>query len=1209
MRPIGGGESHQTAWEEAKIVMGWAIKPTFLIDPEIEKYNESQLESQFSTLYEKWGPYVTINVGINEEYKKQAQKELGESIVYAIKTHEGEFVQKEAKPSILDKAKLAYEDLKAKINNLVTLGGKATQTVQKIIKEGLGQITSKIQELKKFGGARLTPPTEEKPIEKVGQGVGQAESKETENKIEKPNVEKAPKQVNRELTREEKLAEMQESLDDIVERIDVMSVEAAKLTGKEKVENEKKLEIEKPKEVEKEKEEKVKQEEVAKLCEKVTGVRPLQNKVIFNEVAWMGTDSGKRGSDEWIELKNISGSEINLNGWQLLDKDNQIKVIFPDKNYRGATPVISPSGFYLLERTGDDSALGVAADLIYTGGLSNTNEALYLFDENCQFEDEVLANPDWPAGNNSLKRTMERKSDFEWQTSANPGGTPKRGNSLGYVEHTGGITSPSIGPQISLSYSQQNPVNKEIEVTLSASNLKNATYDVKISIEDVTTTLSDIYNKAKKEWQSSYKYATSTFSGTSFSGNFKLKIKQEKNNFRGETDIFAKIRDSEKKTIQAETSGKINITEPEQATSTPPQEEEGETPTLEVVINEIQIDSIVGVGGTSDDWVELYNPTTQDISLAGLSIQKHSATSSCSIDVGFYKKKFPETAVISAQGFFLIIDAQANDNLKMIADMEIGWSLTEGNNIYLVGNEETIEGGNDVDIIDKVGFGENACFPEGDPAPNPPEGKSIQRKQLGLDSNDNSKDFVINENPNPTNSKGEAGPTIWTNYQISEDTTFTLQGSPYIIGDTLYVSEGNILTIEPGVTLKFYDNAGLNVNGTLRAIGQENKEIIFTSLSDSRRWRYINFSSSSLDSVLENCLIKNLSYGENQWAISIVSTSVIFENSNIEDTAANVIQLNNSSSSINNLTIKKNSTGAAMEILGGAPEIKNSKFIDTYAGMFIKEGSKAIIEGNYFEGIKYEQGAILVEDYSYPFLKDNNGTSTNTANGIFLSEIVNRDWQLEKNEGLPYYLNYLENMASTTLEIKPGVVIKFIQGGELKISGTLKAEGTEEEKILFTSLQGYSGEISFVSESASSSLKNVILEYGDSSGVVKVFNTNVDFKNTEFRYNNIALLLENSSSTVSNCVFSDNPAISVEINGGNPFIKDSNFSNGNVAIWIEGGEARIENNHFENFSYPTRTIFGRDTSSTFSGNSGNNNQSNKISLWDTFNNIWTYIDL
>ena len=235
-----GGESHQTAWEEAKIVMGWAIKPTFLIDPEIEKYNESQLESQFSTLYEKWGPYVTINVGINEEYKKQAQKELGESIVYAIKTHEGEFVQKEAKPSILDKAKLAYEDLKAKINNLVTLGGKATQTVQKIIKEGLGQITSKIQELKKFGGARLTPPTEEKPIEKVGQEVGQKELKKEEGvpeeKEKKEMVEVKPQQPQQPQEKKQlTLKELQEMLDDIVERIDVMSVKAAKLTGKEKL--------------------------------------------------------------------------------------------------------------------------------------------------------------------------------------------------------------------------------------------------------------------------------------------------------------------------------------------------------------------------------------------------------------------------------------------------------------------------------------------------------------------------------------------------------------------------------------------------------------------------------------------------------------------------------------------------------------------------------------------------------------------------------------------------------------------------------------------------------------------------------------------------------------------------------------------------------------------------------------------------------------
>ncbi|PIR58558.1 MAG: hypothetical protein COU70_00165, partial [Parcubacteria group bacterium CG10_big_fil_rev_8_21_14_0_10_35_15] len=41
---------------------------------------------------------------------------------------------------------------------------------------------------------------------------------------------------------------------------------------------------------------------------------------------------------------------------------------------------------------------------------------------------------------------MERKSDFGWQTSANPGGTPKSENSPGYVEtpiYTGGAVNPS----------------------------------------------------------------------------------------------------------------------------------------------------------------------------------------------------------------------------------------------------------------------------------------------------------------------------------------------------------------------------------------------------------------------------------------------------------------------------------------------------------------------------------------------------------------------------------------------------------------------------------------------------------------------------------------------------------------------------------------------------------------------------------------------
>jgi len=195
-----------------------------------------------------------------------------------------------------------------------------------------------------------------------------------------------------------------------------------------------------------------------------------------------------------------------------------------------------------------------------------------------------------------------------------------------------------------------------------------------------------------------------------------------------------------------------------------------------ILINEIQTDSVDGIGGTDDDWVELYNPTGFDISLDGWSIQKHSADDPCSTGKSFYKKNFSKEAIIPANNLFLIVSTKAKDDLKNIADMEIGWSLTDENTIYLVKNQEKISGGDDADIVDKVGFGA-ACFSETNPALNPPPSKSIERKTLGLDTNDNSADFQINENPTPTNSKGETilAPVIfspiWQTFQNNNQRT------------------------------------------------------------------------------------------------------------------------------------------------------------------------------------------------------------------------------------------------------------------------------------------------------------------------------------------------------------------------------------------------------------------------------------------------------
>lgn len=168
-------------------------------------------------------------------------------------------------------------------------------------------------------------------------------------------------------------------------------------------------------------------------CKFITSQSPSHNKIIFNEIAWMGTTNS--ASDEWIELKNISNNVVDLKNWQIIDKDEQIKINLSSANKTR----LNPGEFILLERTDDNTVANITADLIYVGGLSNTDENLRLFDGNCVLMDEVSASPSWPAGKSDIKATMERDlSGFSWHDSAVIGGTPKNSNSSPVIVSSGG---------------------------------------------------------------------------------------------------------------------------------------------------------------------------------------------------------------------------------------------------------------------------------------------------------------------------------------------------------------------------------------------------------------------------------------------------------------------------------------------------------------------------------------------------------------------------------------------------------------------------------------------------------------------------------------------------------------------------------------------------------------------------------------------------
>lgn len=91
---------------------------------------------------------------------------------------------------------------------------------------------------------------------------------------------------------------------------------------------------------------------------------------------------------------------MNLAGWQLRD-GGDISV--------SLNGIISPFGFYLLERTDDSSVASVQADQIYTGALSNSGETLELRAAGGRLIDSAnAAGGGWPAGDASDRKSMER---------------------------------------------------------------------------------------------------------------------------------------------------------------------------------------------------------------------------------------------------------------------------------------------------------------------------------------------------------------------------------------------------------------------------------------------------------------------------------------------------------------------------------------------------------------------------------------------------------------------------------------------------------------------------------------------------------------------------------------------------------------------------------------------------------------------------------
>jgi hypothetical protein len=132
--------------------------------------------------------------------------------------------------------------------------------------------------------------------------------------------------------------------------------------------------------------------------------------VVISEIAWMGTDSSP--TNEWIELSNETDLPVSLEGWILKAKDGS-----PTVPLSGSVP---PRGYFLIERTDDESVPGVPADLIapFGKGISNEGETLDLYDGSGTIVDTVRGGKDWKSiGGDAKTRFTPQRRGSAWVTA------------------------------------------------------------------------------------------------------------------------------------------------------------------------------------------------------------------------------------------------------------------------------------------------------------------------------------------------------------------------------------------------------------------------------------------------------------------------------------------------------------------------------------------------------------------------------------------------------------------------------------------------------------------------------------------------------------------------------------------------------------------------------------------------------------------------
>lgn len=233
--------------------------------------------------------------------------------------------------------------------------------------------------------------------------------------------------------------------------------------------------------------------------------------------------------------------------------------------------------------------------------------------------------------------------------------------------------------------------------------------------------------------------------------------------------------------------------------------------------------------------------------------------------------------------------------------------------------------------------------------------------------------------------------------EITQNTTLTIDCSPYLAPGDVLIKENITLTVEPGVEIHFPEEAHLFIQGGLEVEGTENAPVLFKAIQGADRWGNLSFQSPTDTSRIVWLEILDATKGvhpiyENA-AISGFHAVLEIEHLKIEQVHGNPILTYYSDISLKNSQLHSKITGDLINVKYGKGFIENCDFKgnaqpDTDAIDYDEVENGVIRNSKIYDFFGFNSDGIDLGEESSDVIIENNFIQNCTDKGISVGQFT-----------------------------------------------------------------------------------------------------------------------------------------------------------------------------------------------------------------------------